>query len=58
MAAASGGLSARDRRILSAFSTTAAALSFQGSTIVVLCYVFFKELRKFSFRLVFFLALL
>ncbi|KAG0471030.1 hypothetical protein HPP92_015576 [Vanilla planifolia] len=57
MAAASGGLSARDRRILSAFSTTAAALSLSGSTFIVLCYVFFKELRKFSFRLVFFLAL-
>ncbi|KAG0469536.1 hypothetical protein HPP92_016236 [Vanilla planifolia] len=57
MAAASGGLSASDRRILSAFSTTAAALSLSGSTFIVLCYVFFKELRKFSFRLVFFLAL-
>ncbi|KAI0494560.1 hypothetical protein KFK09_024698 [Dendrobium nobile] len=55
--AISEGLSVKDRRILAAFSTTAAALSLAGSAFIVLCYILFKELRKFSFKLVFFLAL-
>ncbi|XP_020110761.1 G-protein coupled receptor 1 [Ananas comosus] len=48
---------ARERRALAAVSTGAAALSLGGSTFIVLCYVLFKELHKFSFKLVFFLAL-
>ncbi|KAK8930756.1 G-protein coupled receptor 1 [Platanthera zijinensis] len=55
--APSGSLSLKDRHILSAVGATAAALSLTGSAFIVLCYIFFKELRKFSFKLVFFLAL-
>lgn len=52
-----GSLTANDRRILTTLSTGASTLSLAGSTFIVLCYVLFKELRKFSFKLVFFLAL-
>uniref|UniRef100_A0A0D9WMZ4 G-protein coupled receptors family 2 profile 2 domain-containing protein n=1 Tax=Leersia perrieri TaxID=77586 RepID=A0A0D9WMZ4_9ORYZ len=46
----------REREILDAVSTSAAALSLVGSSFIVLCYLLFRELRKFSFKLVFFLA--
>ncbi|XP_054799215.1 G-protein coupled receptor 1 [Prosopis cineraria] len=52
-----GALTANDRRILSAVNTGASSLSFVGSSFIVLCYVLFTELRKFSFKLVFYLAL-
>lgn len=52
-----GNLTGRDRRILTAVNTGAASLSLIGSGFIVLCYLLFKELRKFSFKLVFFLAL-
>ncbi|KAL5728582.1 glycolytic proteins transcriptional activator gcr1 [Ranunculus cassubicifolius] len=52
-----GSLTANDRRILTTLNTGASTLSFVGSTFIVLCYLLFKELRKFSFKLVFFLAL-
>lgn len=52
-----GGLTAYDRRVLTAVNAGAASLSFVGSGFIVLCYVLFKELRKFSFKLVFYLAL-
>lgn len=55
--APSGILSLKDRHILAAVGATAAALSLTGSAFIVLCYILFKELRKFSFKLVFFLAL-
>lgn len=45
-----------DRRILTAINSGASSLSFVGSGFIVLCYVLFKELRKFSFKLVFYLA--
>lgn len=48
---------AADRHALNAVQTGAAALSFGGSAFIVLCYILFKELHKFSFKLVFFLAL-
>ncbi|URE35505.1 Slime mold cyclic AMP receptor [Musa troglodytarum] len=51
------GLSAADRHVLTAVSAGAAALSLAGSAFIVLCYLLFKELHKFSFKLVFFLAL-
>ncbi|XP_031491697.1 G-protein coupled receptor 1 [Nymphaea colorata] len=51
------GFSDNDRRILEAVGAGASGLSFIGSSFIVLCYVLFKELRKFSFKLVFFLAL-
>lgn len=50
-------LTVRERQILMAVNTGASALSLMGSAFIVLCYALFKELRKFSFKLVFFLAL-
>ena len=52
-----GTLSAHERHVLTAVSAGASSLSFVGSGFIVLCYVLFKELRKFSFKLVFYLAL-
>ncbi|KAI5669593.1 hypothetical protein M9H77_19446 [Catharanthus roseus] len=52
-----GNLTASDRQILTAVNTGASSLSLVGSGFIVLCYLLFKELRKFSFKLVFFLAL-
>ncbi|KAG2664167.1 hypothetical protein I3843_16G065100 [Carya illinoinensis] len=52
-----GTLTAHDRRVLMAVNAGASSLSFVGSGFIVLCYVLFKELRKFSFKLVFYLAL-
>lgn len=52
-----GNLTANDRRFLTALNTGASSLSFVGSSFIVLCYLLFKELRKFSFKLVFYLAL-
>ncbi|WOL06535.1 G-protein coupled receptor 1 [Canna indica] len=54
---AAAGLSPADRQVLATVSAGAAALSLAGSTFIVLCYLLFKELHKFSFKLVFFLAL-
>ncbi|XP_074588726.1 G-protein coupled receptor 1 [Curcuma longa] len=51
------GLSAADRHTLVGVSAGTAALSLAGSSFIVLCYLLFKELHKFSFKLVFFLAL-
>ncbi|KAK8988302.1 hypothetical protein V6N11_065896 [Hibiscus sabdariffa] len=50
-------LSVHDRRILTAVNSGASSLSFIGSGFIVLCYSLFKELRKFSFKLVFYLSL-
>ncbi|OVA08340.1 GPCR protein [Macleaya cordata] len=52
-----GNLTASDRRFLTSVNTGASTLSFAGSAFIVLCYFLFKDLRKFSFKLVFFLAL-
>ncbi|KAB1219864.1 G-protein coupled receptor 1 [Morella rubra] len=52
-----GTLTPRDRGVLMAVNAGASSLSFVGSGFIVLCYVLFKELRKFSFKLVFYLAL-
>ncbi|KAL6861189.1 hypothetical protein ACP4OV_016889 [Aristida adscensionis] len=46
----------KDRDVLDAVGTAAAALSLAGSSFIVLCYLLFRELRKFSFKLVFYLA--
>ncbi|WJZ84943.1 hypothetical protein VitviT2T_004516 [Vitis vinifera] len=54
---ATGNLAAHDRQILQAVNGGASSLSFVGSGFIVLCYLLFKELRKFSFKLVFYLAL-
>ncbi|XP_048546498.1 G-protein coupled receptor 1 [Triticum urartu] len=55
-ASAAASQSMRNREILDAVGTTAAALSLAGSSFIVLCYLLFRELRKFSFKLVYFLA--
>ncbi|KAH6790814.1 G-protein-coupled receptor 1 [Perilla frutescens var. frutescens] len=55
--AVSGSLTSAERGILTAINSGASSLSLVGSGFIVLCYVLFKELRKFSFKLVFFLAL-
>ncbi|KAL0447342.1 UNVERIFIED_CONTAM: G-protein coupled receptor 1 [Sesamum latifolium] len=52
-----GNLTATERGILTTINTGASSLSLVGSGFIVLCYLLFKELRKFSFKLVFFLAL-
>lgn len=51
------GLSAAQTRALTGINVGCSALSFLGSGFVVLCFLLFRELRKFSFRLVFYLAL-
>ncbi|CAN8302844.1 unnamed protein product [Cochlearia groenlandica] len=55
--AAGRGLTTGDRNYITAINTGASSLSFVGSAFIVLCYCLFKELRKFSFKLVFYLAL-
>ncbi|XP_021640233.1 G-protein coupled receptor 1 isoform X4 [Hevea brasiliensis] len=57
MVQVAGNLTAHDRQILTSVNAGASSLSFVGSSFIVLCYVLFKELRKFSFKLVFYLAL-
>ncbi|GER32077.1 G-protein-coupled receptor 1 [Striga asiatica] len=52
-----GSLTAAERGVLAAINTGASSLSLVGSAFIVLCYLLFKDLRKFSFKLVFFLAL-
>ncbi|XP_038720373.1 G-protein coupled receptor 1 isoform X3 [Tripterygium wilfordii] len=52
-----GAMTAQDRRVLAAVNVGASSLSLVGSGFIVLCYLIFKELRKFSFKLVFYLAL-
>ncbi|XP_074280394.1 G-protein coupled receptor 1 [Silene latifolia] len=51
------GLSNDERGILATVNTGASTLSLLGSGFIVLCYLLFKDLRKFSFKLVFLLAL-
>lgn len=46
----------RECHILEAVGTGAATFSLAGSSFIVLCYLFFRELLKFSFKLVFYLA--
>ncbi|EFJ23056.1 hypothetical protein SELMODRAFT_175383 [Selaginella moellendorffii] len=51
------GLSAEEARAISRINVGASAFSFAGSFFIVACFLLFKELRKFSFRLVFYLSL-
>lgn len=51
------GLSPEQTHALTSINVFASALSFAGSSFIVLCYLLFKELRKFSFQLVFYLSL-
>ncbi|XP_039125622.1 G-protein coupled receptor 1 [Dioscorea cayenensis subsp. rotundata] len=57
VAEAPPGITAGERRVLAAVGSGSAALSLAGSAFIVLCYLLFRDLRKFSFKLVFFLAL-
>lgn len=52
-----GELTPGEKETLAAVNVGASALSFAGSAFIVLCYVLFRELRKFSFKLIFYLAL-
>ncbi|MED6209839.1 glycolytic proteins transcriptional activator gcr1 [Stylosanthes scabra] len=56
-AVAGVSLTAHQRNILAGVNAGASSLSLVGSGFIVLCYLLFKELRKFSFKLVFYLAL-
>ncbi|RYR55420.1 hypothetical protein Ahy_A06g030638 isoform C [Arachis hypogaea] len=56
-AVAGVSMTAHQRNILAGVNAGASSLSFVGSGFIVLCYLLFKELRKFSFKLVFYLAL-
>ncbi|XP_048533708.1 G-protein coupled receptor 1-like [Triticum urartu] len=55
-ASAAASQSLRNHEILDTVGTTAAALSLTGSSFIVLCYLLFHKLHKFSFKLVYFLA--
>ncbi|CAI0626041.1 unnamed protein product [Linum tenue] len=57
VALSSGNLTASDRQILRTVNAGASSLSFLGSSFIVLCYLLFRDLRKFSFKLVFYLAI-
>ncbi|CAH9146689.1 unnamed protein product [Cuscuta epithymum] len=57
MQAVMGNLTTMERQVLTAVNTGGSSLSLVGSGFIALCYLLFKELRKFSFKLVFFLAL-
>ncbi|CAH9074422.1 unnamed protein product [Cuscuta europaea] len=57
MQAVMGNLTTMERQVLTAVNTGGSSLSLMGSGFIALCYLLFKELRKFSFKLVFFLAL-
>ncbi|KAG6555569.1 hypothetical protein Mapa_002804 [Marchantia paleacea] len=50
-------LTEEQTHFLTRINVTASAFSFGGSFFIVLCYLCFKELRKFSFKLVFYLSL-
>ncbi|GJP29515.1 hypothetical protein CLOM_g16931 [Closterium sp. NIES-68] len=51
------GLTAEQTRTLTLINVVASAFSFLGSGFIVLCYLGFKDLRKFSFKLIFYLSL-
>ncbi|CAN1151021.1 G-protein coupled receptor 1 [Linum perenne] len=52
-----GNLTGHDRRLLRNINAGASSFSFLGSSFIVLCYILFRDLRKFSFKLVFYLAI-
>ncbi|XP_057851164.2 G-protein coupled receptor 1 [Cryptomeria japonica] len=52
-----GDFTAGEKQILNALNVGLSALSLTGSAFIVLCYLLFRELRKFSFKLIFYLAL-
>ena len=43
--------------LINAAEITASVFSFLGSGMIMICYFLFPDLRKFAFRLVFFLSL-
>jgi hypothetical protein len=42
---------------ITAADTVASVLSFIGSGMIILCYICFSDLRKFAFKLVFYLSM-
>ncbi|CAM6038639.1 unnamed protein product [Sphagnum compactum] len=51
------GLTPGQTQALTRINVGASAFSFAGSFFIALCYVFFKDLRSFPFKLVFYLSL-
>ncbi|XP_024384343.1 G-protein coupled receptor 1 isoform X1 [Physcomitrium patens] len=51
------GLTPAQTGALTVINQCASALSFVGTFFIVMCYVLFKDLRSFAFKLVFYLSL-
>lgn len=51
------GLKEEQLDVLAALNATASALSLLGSSAIVLTYIVYAELRRFSFKLVFLLSI-
>nr|AAY30370.2 G-protein coupled receptor [Pisum sativum] len=55
--AGAAAISGAQRSIITAINTGASSLSFVGSAFIVLCYCIYKDINKYTFKLVFYLAL-
>ncbi|KAG0566883.1 hypothetical protein M758_7G087700 [Ceratodon purpureus] len=51
------GLTPAQTRALTGINVGASALSFAGTSFIVMCYILFKDLRTFPFKLIFYLSL-
>jgi hypothetical protein len=51
------GLTSAQTRALTRINVGASALSFAGTSFIVMCYILFKDLRTFPFKLIFYLSL-
>ena len=51
------GLTPAQTRALTRINVGASALSFAGTSFIVMCYILFKDLRTFPFKLIFYLSL-
>mmetsp|Transcript_14452 Transcript_14452/g.27767 ORF Transcript_14452/g.27767 Transcript_14452/m.27767 type:complete len:326 (-) Transcript_14452:100-1077(-) len=45
------------QKVLTALNVAFSSLSFAGSTFIIICFLSFRDLRKFSFQLVFWLSI-
>jgi cAMP receptor-like G-protein coupled receptor len=52
-----GVFSDQDYEKIKAADTVASVLSFLGSGMIIICYICFADLRKFAFKLVFYLSI-
>ncbi|KAG0604415.1 hypothetical protein M758_10G170600 [Ceratodon purpureus] len=43
--------------MITGINVGASALSFAGTLFIVMCYILFKDLRMFPFKLIFYLSL-